>query len=59
MIGLVIAGLIVFVLSLCFGVLFGRRTPWRAVCTKSELLELFSALPDNARIYISIDSGLD
>lgn len=59
MIELIIAGLIIFVLSLCLGVLLSRQTLCRTAYTKSELIELFSVLPDDARIYISIDKGLD
>lgn len=60
MIELIIGGLIAFVLLLCFGVLFtrcGECGKCRGIYTKEELIELFNAIPDSSRIYISIEKG--
>lgn len=60
MVEFIIIALMVFVLLLCLGVIFRQGTDCAhclGMYSKSELLELVSALPEGTQIYISIEKN--
>ena len=54
---IVVALLIGFLVAFCFGTLFFGKyfEPCRRALNKEELLAALTSLPENAKIYISID----